>query len=112
MLSQTNSSAPFIFKEPTLRKSFILAAVAALTLTACTDAQTAKFGGLGNPARITCYSGGKVVFDDFSTGKVSPEDGGAGYYFRSATTHKLVEMTGDCRVIYDEQKPANFTPVL
>ncbi len=93
-------------------KTLILVAGAALALAACTDAQTAKFGGLGNPARITCYSGGKVVFDDYSTGKVSPEDGGAGYYFRSQTTGKLVEMTGDCRVIYDEQKPANFQPVL
>ena len=95
-----------------MRKSFLLVAAAALSLAACTDAQTGKFAALGDPARITCYSGGKVVFDDFSTGKVSPEDGGAGYYFRSATTGKLVEMTGDCRVIYDEQKPADFKPVM
>lgn len=95
-----------------MRKSFLLAAVAALSLAACTDAQTAKFGGLGDPARITCYSGGVKVFDDFSTGKVSNEEGSDGYYFKSATTGKLVEMSGDCRLIYNADKPADFKPIL
>jgi hypothetical protein len=91
-------------------KKLILVAVAALAVTACTDAQRSKFGAYGSAARVTCYSGGKVVFDDFSTGKVTTE-GAGDTNFRSATTGKLIEMAGDCRVIYDAVKPVDFQPV-
>jgi len=43
---------------------------------------------------------------------VSNEDGSDGYYFRSQTTGRLVEISGQCKIDYDAEKPANFTPVV
>lgn len=86
--------------------------VFAIALAGCTDARWAKVGGYGDPARVTCYSGGVRVFDDFSTGKVSSEGDSDGYYFKSASTGKLIEMSGDCRLIYNASRPTNFRPVM
>lgn len=91
-----------------------LAAAAILGLvavTACTDARMAGFGAYGDPARVTCYSGGQKIFDDFSTGKVSSEEGSDGFYFVAASTNRLVSVSGDCILDYTSQRPAGFQPV-
>jgi hypothetical protein len=92
-----------------IRRLAILAAL--VGVSACTDTERAKFSALGDPARVTCYSGGRATFDDFSTGKVMNPDGSDGYQFMSATSGRLVEASGDCVVDYGAVRPAGFKPV-
>lgn len=81
-------------------------------LSACTDAKRAHFSAMGNPARVTCYSGGYLVLDDFSTGKVSNAGDSDGYEFKSATTGRLQQASGDCQVDYGAKQPQGWKAVL
>lgn len=86
--------------------------VVATPLAGCTDASFAKFSAIGTPARVTCFSGGRVILDDFSTGKVQSEEHSDGIYFNSRTTGRLVETSADCVVDHMTTVPAGWTPVL
>lgn len=81
-------------------------------LAGCTDAGMAKFSAMGTPARVTCYSGGKVILDDFSTGKVGQEHESDGIFFNSRTTGRLVETSADCVIDHMTAVPAGWAPVL
>lgn len=89
-----------------------LVAGAGLAATACTDARRAHWNAYGDAARITCYSGGYLVLDDFSTGKVSNADGSDGYEFKSVTTDRLQQASGDCQVDYGAKQPNGWKAVL
>lgn len=73
-------------------------AVLALAVTAlgCRDAQMAKFSGLGNEHHVKCYSGGQLIYEGTSTGKVSSEQSSDGYYFLDKSRRHLMEVSGDC----------------
>lgn len=86
--------------------------IATPSLAGCSDARMAKFSALGTPARVTCFSGGEIVLDDFSTGKVLAEEHSDGIYFNSRTTGRLVETSADCVVDHMTTVPASWTPVL
>lgn len=80
----------------------LLLVLFSLTLTACTDAEWEKnIGKLGTPASITCYSGGKVIFQDRSTGAVSRSDGGADGWMYRSKDGKYKEVSADCILEYD-----------
>lgn len=64
-------------------------------VSACTDAELSKFGGLGDEFKIEMYSGGKLVREWTSTGKVLSEPNSDGYYFKDKETGRLVEVSGD-----------------
>lgn len=81
-------------------------------LAACTDAQQAHIGAIGSPARITCYSGGHLVLDDFSTGKVANASESDGYEFKSVTTGRLQQASGDCQVDYGAKAPKGWKALL
>jgi hypothetical protein len=81
-------------------------------LSSCTDTKRAHFSAMGSPARVTCYSGGRLVLDDFSTGKVSNSDGSDGYEFKSATTGRLQQASGDCQVDYGAKRPQGWKATL
>lgn len=70
-----------------------------LMLFGCTDGKWKKVTAIGNPAKVTCYSGGKVIFDGKSTGKVAPEEQSDGWFFEDAETNKLIRVSGDCVII-------------
>lgn len=72
-----------------------LAIIASFSSTSCTDAKRAKVGGLGDQFKVEMYSGGKLVREWTSTGKVSIEEGTDGYYFKDKDTGKLIEVSGD-----------------
>lgn len=78
-------------------KLLATATLAALALCACTDAERASFAAYGNEARVVCYSGGQVVFDEVSTGKVNQLDGD-GITFKSKKTGGYVRAFADCIV--------------
>lgn len=84
----------------------------ATALAACTDTQRSHSGAYGDTARVTCYSGGRLIADDFSTGKVSNASQSDGYELRSKTTNRLVQFTGDCVVDYGATPPAGWTATL
>lgn len=81
-------------------KDFIVSvlpfAVIASAVIGCTDAQTAKFTALGSAGHITCYSGGKVIYEGDSTGKIGTEEHSDGWFLKDAKTGKLVRASGDC----------------
>lgn len=75
----------------------IIAIAIAILLVGCTDAERASFFAYGDEARVVCYSGSKVIFDDVSTGKVAQLDGD-GITFKSKKTGGYVRAFADCIV--------------
>ncbi len=69
-----------------------------LALLACTDTERASWGAIGEPGHITCYSGGQVIYDGDSTGKIESERQSDGWLFMDAKTTRLVRVSGDCVV--------------
>lgn len=72
-----------------------------IALSGCTDAAwDAKIGKLGDPARVTCYSAEKVIYDGKSTGAVRNPEGSDGYQFRESGSNRFVEVSGNCVIDY------------
>lgn len=69
-----------------------------LALSACTDATTASWGALGDPAEVICYSGGKEIYRGKSTGKVATTSQSDGWEFKEAGTGNFIRVSGDCIV--------------
>jgi hypothetical protein len=67
-----------------------------LLTSGCTDATWSKVTQYGGSQHIKCYSGGVLIYEGDSTGKVVSEQGSDGYYFEDATTHEVVEISADC----------------
>jgi hypothetical protein len=76
--------------------------VAAVIVAGCTDARMGKITALGNPAHIQCYSGGALIYDGYSTGKVSSEDSSDGYFFKDRDTGKFMMVSGNCVMTYED----------
>ena len=71
-----------------------------LFLMGCTDAGMARLTSFGNSAHIKCYSGGTLIYEGSSTGKVSSEQNSDGYFFRDKEDGKLKEVSGNCVIEY------------
>jgi hypothetical protein len=68
-----------------------------LLLTAsCTDAGMSRLEAYGEPSHVVCYSGGTVIYDGHSTGRVKSPENSDGWQFKDANIGKLVEVSGDC----------------
>jgi len=76
-------------------KKVVAALLVTIALCGCSDAMRASFGAYGEEATITCYSGGKVIFTDISTGKIETTDGD-GLTFKSKKTGNYVRAFADC----------------
>ena len=79
-----------------MKRYAFIAALATLALTACTDAEVARFSALGDRGTISCYSGGTLIYSGTSTGKISAEEGSDGWFLKDAKTGNLVRVSGDC----------------
>ena len=77
----------------------ILGALAFMALG--TDATRSKIMAFGSGATIKCYSGGVVIYEGKSTGKIKSEEYSDGYYFKDAADKKLKEVSGNCVIAYD-----------
>lgn len=75
----------------------IIVVIILASLVGCTDAGWGKLTALGDKAHIECYSGGKLIFDGMSTGKVSSEASSDGYYFVDNKTSNMT--TGGMNLI-------------
>jgi hypothetical protein len=82
-----------------MKKILLATAILAvsLSLIACTDAERAGWGALGDKADVKCYSGAQIIYEAESTGKVIQESGG-GIDFRNAKNGKFVRAFADCIV--------------
>lgn len=81
-------------------KYFLLITCSLLAIS-CTDAKFSKLTNIGNSATIKCYSGGTLIYDGKSTGKISSEENSDGYFFKEQGTGKLKEVSGNCDITYD-----------
>ena len=70
----------------------------------CTDTTMARWGALGDPAKIVCYSGTELIYEGKSTGKVESPQGSDGYRFKDAKTQWLTEVSGNCIIQYGTGK--------
>jgi hypothetical protein len=76
----------------------ICAILLALTLVGCSslsnsiERTTLNFGS--KPAQITCYSGGKVIYQGTSLGKVTDSSTSDGFFFQDK--EGFIEIVGDC----------------
>jgi hypothetical protein len=74
--------------------------VLGIMLLGCTDGQFAKLQALGGKGSIRCYSGGKMIYEGESTGKIQSESSSDGYYFVDKADGKLKEVSGNCVISY------------
>lgn len=77
-------------------KKLLTAALLLAATTGCTDATVEAVTNYGNESKVVCYSGGQIIFDDMSTGRVEASETGAGLYFRSKTSGEYVRTYADC----------------
>jgi len=84
-----------------MKKVLLLIAVSLLML-GCTDASMSRISSYGNSAKITCYSGGKIIYEGRSTGKIKSETSSDGYFFKDASDNLLKEVSGNCVIAYDK----------
>ena len=73
-------------------------ALLCLLLVGCTDAKWASYEALGSQATVKCYSGGVIIYDGTSTGRVASTRESDGWEFEDAETGKFVRVSGDCLV--------------
>lgn len=83
-------------------KHFYIAAfiIIVFCISGC-DASFGKIANIGSSAHVTCYSGGKVIYDGYSTGKVASEENSDGYFFKDKKTRQFVEVSGNCIIRYE-----------
>ena len=77
-------------------KRILIATIAVLILSACTDAEMKQFATLGSPGEIVCYSGALEIYRGKSTGKIATEQGSDGWFFQEEGTGKLIRVSGAC----------------
>jgi hypothetical protein len=70
--------------------------IAVAMLTGCTDAEKANWTTLGNAGTVKCYSGGKLIYEGTSTGKIATVTNSDGWQFKDAKTGKFIRVSGDC----------------
>ena len=70
--------------------------VLVVLLVSCTDGTIGKLTSYGDSRSIVCYSGGKLIYEGRSTGKIKSEQNSDGYYFVEQGTKKLMEVSGNC----------------
>lgn len=74
------------------------ALVGVIVLSGCTSASRAGIAAYGQNHHIKQFSGGVLVGEWDSNGKVQNEEGSDGYYFEDLKTHKIVEASGTVQI--------------
>ena len=67
--------------------------------TGCTDATKASFGAIGEPGKVQCYSGGKLIYEGVSTGRIATVEYSDGWEFCENGTNSFIRVSGDCLII-------------
>jgi hypothetical protein len=69
--------------------------LATLMLVSCSDATKGSISALGKGRNIKCYSGGVLIYEGKTTGKIENESGSDGYYFTD-TSGQFIEINANC----------------
>ena len=64
------------------------------------DATIGKISSMGKEATVSCYSGGKKVIEEKSSGKILSEPG-SGYYFKNQEGY-MIEVDMQCIIKYSK----------
>lgn len=88
--------------------------VAAITLGGCSSLQN-DIGSMSanwtnKLATVTCWSGGQVIYQTTTTGKVTTGTGDMATFWDA--DGNLVEMFADCSFVYDIKATAKPTPTV
>lgn len=65
-------------------------------LVGCSNANMSAISAWGKRHDVKCWSGGVVIYEGYTTGKVENEDHSDGYYFQDTATRKFVTVSGNC----------------
>lgn len=74
-----------------------------LLLCGCSNANWAAVGAWGKRHDVICYSGGVIIYEGYTTGKIENESHSDGYYFQDAKTDKFVTVSGNCVITVDSK---------
>lgn len=77
---------------------------AILVFCSCTDAAMGRMTSLGDSAWVQCYSGGVLVYEGRSSGRVASVEASDGYIFKGMDGIQR-ETSGDCIITYTDEKP-------
>ena len=78
----------------------MIAAVVLFGLVGCTDSCISQLATYGEIEHITCFSGGVMIYDGYSTGIVEKSSSDF-FYLRDRATGKFVAINGDCIVRHE-----------
>lgn len=81
----------------------VLGLLVLLSLTGCSNANMAAMSAWGKVHKVTCYSGGVLIYQGETTGKIENEQGSDGYYFQDDKTHLFVTVSGNCVITVDNR---------
>lgn len=76
-----------------MKYAILTVLLASMLLSGCTNAEQARFGSYGDDFKITVYSGGKVVKEYISDGKIETGQGGIAFFYSS--DGKYIQVSGD-----------------
>jgi hypothetical protein len=79
-----------------MRRLLALSLLVALSAAGCTQAEMERYAALGKESHVICYSGGEVIYDGWSTGRVISPQNSDGWQFEEKSSGNLVEVSGDC----------------
>ncbi len=65
-------------------------------LSGCSNANRAAFSAWGKKHKVELYSGGKLIGQWTTSGKIENESQSNGYYFQDDKTGNIVMINGDC----------------
>jgi len=67
-------------------------------LAGCTDTDRASISAYGRPGTITCFSGGKQIYQGSSTGRIQSVTQSDGWQFEEEGSGKFIRVSGDCLI--------------
>lgn len=70
----------------------------ALIAAGCTDTDMASWSAFGKPGTVTCYSGGKIIYEGKATGRIQTVTSSDGWEFEEAETGAFIRVSGDCLI--------------
>lgn len=85
----------YLIKKELKMKS-LMGCILLVFIMGCSNANLARFSALGKRHDVKCYSGGVVIYEGHSTGKIENEHQSDGYYFQDEQTGKFVTVSGNC----------------
>jgi len=77
-----------------MNMKYILMTLSLVIFSGCMRAEMARISAIGSDHKILVYSGGNLVKEFHSVGKVLTEQDSDGWYFLNKETNKLTRVSG------------------